>query len=252
MDVSPQGNPAPQAGQGNPSPEGGQGSGETQTLTAQEVNDLVNRAITSRNKALEAKLEKSLGELTSGFGAKFDEFAKLFEAVKPKAPEPKPDDKGKQQPSIKDDPEYQSMLKQLDALRKSQEAAQKAAETERREKRDMSLRQKLAKALAESGVNDASRADLAIGILVDAKKHVRYMADDSDDIVFQSADGEQDLSTGIKGWLKSEAGKVFLPPRGTSGSGDRGGGGSPRAPGQTVTRESVGQMLQQAALNGEL
>lgn len=245
MDVSPQGNPAPQAGQGNPSPEGGQGSGETQTLTAQEVNELVNRAITSRTKSLEAKFEKGLSELTNGFGAKFDEFAKMFEASKPKPPEPKPDDKGKQQPSIKDAPEYQELLKQVDVLKRSQDAAQKAAEAERREKRDMSLRQKLAKALADAGVNDASRADLAVGILIDAKKHVRYMADDSDDIVFQDAEGETDLTGGIKRWVKSDAGKVFLPPRGTNGSGDRGGGSAPGArPGNGLpSKREIGEAL---------
>jgi hypothetical protein len=52
----------------------------------------------------------------------------------------------------------------------------------------------------------------------------------------------------LKDWLKTEDAKLFLPPRGASGSGDRPGAGPPRSPAVAPTRNDVAEGLRRALL----
>ena len=59
----------------------------------------------------------------------------------------------------------------------------------------------------------------AIATLVHADKLVGY--NDDGQLVFKGKYGDEDLVSGLKGWLKSEDGKAFQAPKGVTGSGDR-------------------------------
>lgn len=238
MQVEPQGNPAPQAGQGNSAPEAGQGEGDSPKFVT--VEDL-NRAITARQKALESKLDGKFGE----FKTSFETFqASIAEALKPKQ-EPAKETPGKDKgapPPVTEAPEFQDLQKQLKALQLKNDAAEKKAAEAETKRRDAHLRQQVDEALARAGA-DATRIKHARGLLVDAFKQIRFSEDGDSVVMLDSEGNESDLHAGIKTWLKSDDGKIYLPPRGTTGSGDRGGGSAPRTDPNAVTKESIGADL---------
>lgn len=240
MDL-PQATPGANPGQANPGANPGSG-GEANTLTEQTVNELVNRAITARLKPFSEKLEKTLGDLTTGVTGKLEEFSKQFEALKPKE-DPKPKPKDKDAPiNLADLPEWQATQKQLaDQQKKLDAAERKAAEAEAK-RRDTMLRERAREALTAAGV-DSKRARQAMALLVDSEKRIQF-SEDGEDLVFVDGDETVPLIDGLKKWAKSEDAQIYLPPRGTAGSGDRGGGSAPRtqAGGQT-TKEQVGNAL---------
>jgi len=245
--TEPQGNQSP-TGQGNPEPKTGDGNGDAKLFTdeqGQALNELINRAFTARSKASEAKIEKALADLTTGFTGKLEEFSKQFDALKPKEPD-KPKDKKDAIPPVTEAPEFQELQKQLAKLTKQNEdSARKAAESEAR-RRDTLLRQKAHDALVSAGV-DPKRARQALGLLVDADKRIRFADADSEDIVFVNGDDTVDLAAGLKAWAKSDDAQIFLPPRGTSGSGDRGGGRAPQPP--QGSKEELKRQLGEQLLN---
>lgn len=175
----------------------------------------MNRAITARFATYEKKLDTKLSDSFSGFEAKLAEFltAKTEETKAPNAEAAKPPQ------SIEEHPQFRGLQKQLSEYKNKVDAITKsAAEAEARSK-DVTLRQKLGEMLAEQGI-DGVRAKHAVGYLVDAEKRVRYAEDGSP--VFADANGEAlDLATGLKGWMSGEDAKLYLPPRGAAGSGER-------------------------------
>lgn len=122
-------------------------------------------------------------------------------------------------------PEMTALRKQIEALTKKAEAAeQKSTETEKKQQliEDNST---ISKTLEAAGVTVAGRARAALN-------HLR-----SEGLVKRTDDGlvgidkngdEQELAETIAEFLKTEDGKIFLPPSGASGGGsdkNRGGGG---------------------------
>lgn len=239
MDVSPQGNPAPQAGQGNSAPEAGQGSDDSPKFVTEEQ---LNRAITARFKTFEKSLDGKFGEFKTGFES-FQ--ASITEALKPKQEPPKeqPKDKGAP-PPVTETPEFIETQKQLKALQAKYDAAEKKAAESETKRRDTLLRQTVDETLAKAGV-DSARIKHARGFLVDAMKSVRFSEDGEYVVMLDSEGNESELSAGIKAFLKSDDGKIYLPPRGTAGSGERGGGIAPRTDPNAVTKESIGNALLQ-------
>ncbi len=195
-----------------------------------------NRGLTKRLK----KFEKSLLGTIETVLNKRDEtlLAKLTPSPEPpKAPqasEPAP---------AGTDPVIAGLQQQIEELKTDNARKDAIAANEREQRRHSALRQRLTDELIKGGT-DATRARHAVGFLVDVEKRVKYAADDSDELVFAAGDEELDLNAGIKAWLKSEDGKLYLPPRGVAGSGDRGGGGArpPSPPGQP-DRTSVSHAL---------
>lgn len=240
MEVTqPQGTPAPGAGQGTPSPQDGQGSDDSPKFVTEEQ---LNRAITARFKSFEGKLDGKFGEFSRGFES-FQ--AQIAEALKPKQEPPKEPPKPKDAPPpITDLPEFVEQRKQLEALQKRlADADKKAAEAESK-RRDTLLRQSVDEALAKAGV-EARLVKQARGYLIDSLKATRF-SEDGDSVVMVGGDGEEvELSVGLKSFLKSDEGKLYLPPRGTAGSGERGGGIAPRTDPNAVTKESIGNALLQ-------
>jgi hypothetical protein len=215
------------------------------------TEEQLGRAIASRFKAHEKTLEAKFAELTTGLVTKFEESAaKMAEASKTKEARPEPAKKAEPQ-SFEDSPAYVAMRKQLEELTKKQEQAIRERDAEKARSRDMGLRQKVTEALSSAGV-DAARAKLAIGYLIDAAKVVGYSEDEPEAVVFRTSEGDQDLGSGLRTWLKSDEGKVFLPPRGTQGSGDRSVGASPIPSSQGITKSQVASLIGQALASGEI
>lgn len=192
----------------------GQGSGDPPKYVTEEQ---LNRAMTSRFSAFEKKFEKTTGDLVTTVTGKLDELigTKLSELTKKTEPPKAP-----QTPA--ESPEMKAMQKQLAEVQQQLAKANQEKEAERAAARDQSLRSTLQQQLTASGITGAGlRA--AMHLLVDGEKRIRF-EDDSDRILFKGDDGDLPLADGLKSWLKTDDAKIFLPPRGTQGSGDRGAG----------------------------
>lgn len=222
--------------QGNGTPEVSHGESESPKYITEEQ---LNRAITARFKGLEKKFETSLSEFGTGFASKFEELvAAKFESISP------PKEKSASSSSVEEDPKFRGVMKQLEELKVQTQKAQQERDTERAKAREVSLRQRVQDELAKHGI-DTSRSRHALALLVDAEKRVSY-SPDSDDIVFRDSDNtEVDLTTGLKSWIKSDDGKLYMPPRGVSGSGDRQGQAKTKANSNTNIYEELGGMLLQ-------
>lgn len=189
-----------------------QGSGEPQYATLDQITDatseMINKALTARNKQLEAKVEKTLAELTK----KFEERVSQIQTA--------PGNKDSGEPKVEDTPVYKGLQKQLTEMQQKLELAEREKSAERSRARDRDLRARLSDELVKAGV-DPSRVRHAVGLLVDSDKRVRNV-DDTDEAVFLDTDGQEvDFRTGLKSWLKSEDAKIYMPARGTTGTGER-------------------------------
>ncbi|HEU4728395.1 MAG TPA: hypothetical protein VFT22_10910 [Kofleriaceae bacterium] len=236
--------------QANASAQGAQGSSapgaDTSSSQEQDENQALNKAITKRLKNFEEKfgerLDKRLKEFSTALTTSLKE-AVTSQAGGAGATAGSGTSDG-QQDDIEKHPAFRGLLKRVsDAEAKQKAAEEQAAATHARE-RMTRLEAHASKKLAELGI-EGIRAHKAIGDLVHVSKLVKYESDDSDEIVFVDKDGDIDLDTGIKSWSKTEDAKIYLPPRGASGSGDRPGGRSANAAGHgaKVDANAIGQMV---------
>lgn len=211
---------------------------DVELLTKEEQAEMVTGAVRSQldksNKKLAESLLKEVGDSVK---KTLDEYEELRTTQSGDAGDD--EQTGHQAPSIDEHPTVRGLKKQMDDLKRQADEARAQAQSERNKQRDVALRQSLAEQLTKSGV-DPKYVRQAVGILVDADKRVRY-SEDGDQLTFRDADGsEVDLGTGLKGWVKSDDAKIFLPPRGASGSGDR-LGGKPVVP-ATAGQQPKGQV----------
>jgi hypothetical protein len=195
-----------------------------------------NRGLTKRFKKFEKNLLGTIESLLN----KRDEG--LLAKLKP-APEPPKEPQENEPAATGTDPVIAGLQQQIEELKADNARKDAIAANERDQRRNSALRQRLTDELIKGGT-DATRARHAVGFLVDVEKRVKYAADDSDELVFAAGDEELDVGAGIKAWLKSEDGKLYLPPRGVAGSGDRGGGvARPPAPPGQPDRTAVSHAL---------
>jgi hypothetical protein len=249
MGADSQGNGAPQAPQGTGAPEApNQGTEQQQPPQGITLED-VNRAITARNKDFEKKLEAKLGELTGGITKGLE--AKLQELLTPKGeggegepPKPKGEGDPEKQKSPPKDPEVIALKSEVTKLKNAQAENERRVQAAEAKRRDVEMRQLVTERLAAHGI-DGVRAKHAIGYLVDASRSI--VLDESGGVSFRGPDGEPvDLESGIKSWVSTDEAKIYLPPRGTAGSGDRlinggnGPGNTPKDPRGELT-ELVGK-----------
>ena len=227
--------------QGKPDPGEGTGTGDdggdagalNETMLA-AVNAAVNSAITARLKKSNAAIDAKLSQLTEAI-------AKLGE---PKAPADGGDPADKSKP----DPVIVGLQRQIEALKADTETAKGEAAAERNKARTTALRSRLTDELVKGGM-DAARARHAVGFLVDVERRVKY-AEDGDELLFVDKNEDVDFATGLKGWLKSDDAKIYLPARGASGSGDRGAGSPPRRNDPAPDRSAIASALQRAMDGG--
>jgi hypothetical protein len=202
---TPQGTPA-QSGQGE--------GGEPKYVTEEQLN----RAISARLGDFGKKIEKSISEsLATTLTAKLDELKASITAPGTGDGTSKDPPKGG---DVENSPLVKGLQKQLDDQKAAVLAMKNERDAEKARSRDQVLRTKLSEDLTRGGI-DPTRVRQAVGILVDVEKRVRFADDEGDELVFKDTTGDVDLATGLKGWLKSDDAKIFLPPRGTQGSGDR-------------------------------
>lgn len=228
MNGSSQGNGAPEAPQG-------EASGPNY-VTEDKFNEMLNRAITARLSSVEKKLGAQVSEAVNSL------FPKLEELVQTKFTQTAPPSQG--EPKLEESPLVKGLQKQLAELQEQNKRSQAERDTERQRARDVALRQRLTEELGKHGI-DSRYVRQAIGFLVDAEKRVRWADDDGESLVFRDADGsELDLSTGLRSWAKTDDAKIYMPPRGVAGSGDRGGGVSPKQSQQGgIQRGAIGKAL---------
>lgn len=213
-------------------------SGEDVSIpTAEETSEMITGAVKAHlekatkklSSDLTASIGNSLAETLTAYEAKRQEEAAAAEAERAAHAAESEGKAGKggkpKDADVENSPIVKGMQKQLaEATKKIKEAEERAA-AEKAKQRDGALRQQLTEQLGKHGV-DPKRMVHALSYLVDGTKTVRY-SDDGDTIVFKDADGSDlDLTTGLKGWAQSDEAKIYLPPRGASGSGDRPAGKS--------------------------
>ena len=202
----------PDQPQGTPD-QSGQGSGDQpKPVTLDDVN----RAITARFSAFEKKIEKSVSDsLGNVLTTKLDEF-------KASLTEQQGQQHGNEGGKPADSPELKAMQKQLADMSKQLERANQEKDQERARLRDRDLRAKVTEALTSVGISGLQLKH-AVGVIVDSEKRAR-LDDDGERALFRGDDGDElPLTDGVKAWAKSEDAKIYLPPRGTNGSGDRPG-----------------------------
>jgi hypothetical protein len=220
----------PDQPQGTPSHTEQDKGGEPKFVTEEQLN----RAITSRFKDFEKKLDKSNEGLVTTLSSKLEELV----TGKLESLQPKPDDKGEGSKPAGESPEMKAMARQLAEVQKALEKSNQEKDVERARSRDRDLRSKLQEALSGAGITGVQLKH-AVGVLVDAEKRVRI--DDDDRVLFKGDDGDElPLADGVKSWVKTDEAKIYLPPRGSQGSGDRSQGkGTPNGQQQP----SVGSVL---------
>lgn len=224
--------PAPPAGADPPKPEG-----EPPKFVTEEH---LQSALGERFRTFEQKVEKTL----SALGPKLrDELGALFPKPEPKAAAAEgkgAPGKGEPEPH----PELKKLQDQIAQLTTKAEAAERERDAERARSRDAALRQRLTEALSAAGI-EGVRARHAVGLLVDAEKRVRW-SEAGDAIAFDDVE----LALGLREWLKTDDAKLYLPPRGAAGSGDRPGGQPPpsRAPSGPPDRAAVAEGLRRVLL----
>jgi hypothetical protein len=222
-----------------------EGSGAPAEAPKYITEEQLQTTLASRFKSFEQRFEKTLGESLGGLGAKLKD--ELSAMLAPKPEPPAPEEKKRKDAPAAEHPELKKLQEQIASLTKQAEDARSERDAERAKARDTLLRQRVAEALGVAGI-EGIRAKNAIGILVDAEKRVRW-SEDGELLTFRNGDREDELAGGLREWLKTEDAKLFLPPRGASGSGDRPGASPPRAPsGGPPSRADVADGLRRALL----
>lgn len=209
-----------------------QGEGESpKYITAEELN----KAITARFGAFEKKNKEAILEALNSIVPEIDK--RVASLMTPEA-------KGK----VEEDPKYKGLEKEIRELRQRAESEATARAAAEGKAKDRELRQTLRDQLATIGV-DGDRARHAVGFLVDAERRVAWN-EDGDALVYKDPDGsEVDLKSGLRAWAKSDESKIYLPPRGTTGSGERQGGTKQNGAAK-VSREEIGQALLKTMFSG--
>ena len=227
MSAELQGNGSPQESQGQAPPEGGQPEAP-KGLT----NEDFNRAFTARfrdvEKRIEGKIADALTQATGKLeGSLTEKLSALLSGVRAEPSgsggggegDAHPPAPGGAQPPAQPprDPEVTALKRQLTEMKNKLSAQDAEREAERTAARDLRMRTALSDRLAAHGI-DAKRVKHAVGFLVDAEKLVSV--DASGSLVFKASDGEMiDLESGLREWVASDDGKLYLPPRGVAGSG---------------------------------
>jgi hypothetical protein len=199
--------------------ESGDETAEPKYLTVEDFN----KAASSRDRRLEAKLEKLLSE----------KLASLITAAPTPAADATPAE------ASKADRESDARIKAMEAKMADSEARAKNAEDKRAREEESRL---LSDALAEKGITGA-RQKAAMALL---REEAKISRDSEGRVVFHvQREGyvdPLDVAAGIDEWVKGD-GREFLPARGVSGSGAEGGKGPRPAGNGKPTKADLGLEL---------
>jgi hypothetical protein len=190
---------------------GGAGGGDApKYVTIDQVNEVLNKALGSRDKRLMDGLGKSLDE----------RFAKLSETL------PKPSDEGgggggEGAGGKKVDPELVKLRQQQEAMQKRLEAADKRVADAEAKTRAEKVRTQLHGALSK-----VARPE-TVGVLLDAfTGKVQFDETGDPSMPLSDGSGVTTIDAWVENWSKSNDAKAFLPAPSSGGAGtQRGSGG---------------------------
>lgn len=230
--------------QGSP-PQGPQGGAsaftEEQTnLIAQIAGQTMNGVWTARAKKLREELST---DYKSGFEGIAKQLAEMSAAQQAGAKPGKRDKDGKYANGAEEesDPKLNGMARQLAEMKAQLDARDKELAGEKAKQKLAALRQSARDELAKVGVDGLRAKHVLASLEADGK-----LAHDEDGnpVYNESANSVVDLATGIRAWAKTEDAKIFLPPSGARGSGDRPGQQSaPKGAPKEVTDADIGMLL---------
>ena len=237
-------------GQGAPqSPTGASGEAP-QAITIDAVNEAISKAFGARNKDIERRLDTKLSELTSSFSSKLEEtLAAKLEAFKSPAPTGQDDKvksaKGKEEaaaPSFLDTPEGKALQKRLAEADERSKRFETEANAAKARAEEQSARQSFAEAAAPHKI-DSTRSSILYNHLVATGRIVRG----SDGVAMgKGDDGDPvELRSFLDAYVKTDEGKLLLPPSGAAGSGDRPQSGNAPRGGVNgkITRSQLGELI---------
>lgn len=187
----------------------------------EELNKLlgatVNNMLTARLKTFEKQLHDKLGA-TMGESLK----AQLPELLKELRPAVDPEDGGgKGKRGKVEDVEAATLRKQIEEQRVQMQLISDRLNAEREKNVAASIQGRTSDLLAAAGI-EGQRFKAAYAYLQHTGRIVRSEDPDSEDVFYNDdAQGQIDFAQGLKGWLKSEEAKIFLPPTGARGAGTR-------------------------------
>lgn len=212
----------------------------------EKINEIVHKAIGTREKRFEEKLGKKMDEL---FGTKFEELRTLI------AESDNDDDdegKSKKPPNEGGEPANGSPSK----LSPEVEAALKQAQKDAKEAKDLAEKWKKeaeAERIAKMQTEELTaltqgltgRVKPALLDMVVKQLHGNIVRDpESKTILWKNSDGDHlPLKDGLDSWCKSDAGKEVAPPRDIRGTGSQGGSSGGLQKGQAMTLDQLGDIL---------
>lgn len=211
---------------------------EIEVLTKDELKGELGTMITGAIRAQLPKiqpLDEVVAKVTEKLGleAKFASLTETLEGLEAAPPKPPgPPTPNTPEPRFEDSPAFKAQQLELQKLQKRLESSESEKAAERAKARAQALRQRTFELLSEHGVT-GNGARYAFNNFA-AEGRVVYEGDTSDELLFVDEKGEKlPIKDGIKSWVESEDAKVFLPPRGASGSGEE-----PRRPAGTGPKKS--------------
>ena len=171
--------------------------------------------------------------IASAVGAAMEGFKPAADPTPTPEPTPTPDSSTPDPRDI----ELAKMKTEQEKMRREMEAQKDSAAAEKKKSRDQVERSKLSDALRLGGVDDARLPGAVAHLYLDAKR-VKRNEDDAVCFSFKREWGEElvPVEAGIEEFLKTDSGKVYLPPVEAEGSGNKGGRPPRRKPGEKVTR----------------
>lgn len=225
--------------------DGGSGGGDDkagQIALSDEVKTFIGNTV---NAALGSHLKRDSFQASLA-----DRIAKQLLEAKQNEPDDKPGMKPDDKPNPKD-LETAKLKSEMAQMRKQMEAKDAEAQKEKAAARTQAERSALTEQLRKAGVDDHRVAAANAFLYLDQQLITR---NDADEICmrFRREWGEElvPLDQGVKEYLKSEQGKVFLPPVNTSGSGNTGGRPPAKAPGEKPTRAELYEHLGTLMMHG--
>ena len=216
-----------------------QGTGAPSALDEDRISQIAAQVV---NAAFSARSKKLKEELGAEFKTGFDSITKRLEEM-----QSAPSSKRKKDGTFGEDatdPVTNGLQRQMQDLKAQlEDRDRKIADADARA-RKQSLRERAVQELSKAGLSDPVRASLAMRAAIESK--LGHDDDTGEPVYHENEHSVVDLATGIRAWMKTEEAKIFLPPTGARGSGDRPGQGGPKTqPGtsQGASDADIGQAL---------
>lgn len=224
---------------------GGEGEGEGNGAPAMSADEMKRMMANMVNSAVNSHFKRDSFQQLIASSVK-DAFAEIAPKREESEPPKVEDHQGDKKPDARD-AELAKMRSEQERMKAALEAQRAEAEAEKNKAREQAERSVLTDALRAGGV-DENRMRAAVAYLYLDAKRIKRDEDDNIVMTFKRDWGEElvPVEKGISEYLKSDEGKVFLPPVDTSGSGNK-GGRPPSAKGAKPTRaellENLGRMM---------